>query len=227
MTYQQLLQTLCEHSSQKYRDFNNPIVNSGVPSIGCTIPFVRSVAKQCSLEEAESFPLHAYLEVDLLRGIKVANCKLPFAEKSRHLSAFAQTIENWAVCDSACVKVPNSERELYFDFFCDMLSENSAFACRYGTVNLMSNFLDDEHVSLVFAKLGEITQWGEYYVDMGVAWLLATAMAKCRDVTVKFMEGAGRHTVGKNAYNKALQKMRDSLRVSETDKQWTRTMKID
>ena len=212
MNYSQLLDALKQNSDERHNQFNNVIVNSGVRTIGCTIPFVRRLAKSVTTEEAESFPVHDCYEADLLRGIVVASCKLPFAEKIVHLNAFVQTIENWAVCDSSTVKPPRSERELYFAYFCDMLPSDKPFVCRYGIVNLMSGYLDGEHIGKIFAQLSKIAQWGQYYVDMGVAWLLATAMCKCRDETVSYMEGEARNIVSKFAYNKALQKMRDRER---------------
>ena len=226
MEYQTLLQTLRENSNKAYDDFNNPIINSKVATIGCSLPFMRKLAKSFSVEQVEAFPVNAFYEVDLLRGIVVSNSKLPFEEKSRHLLAFAQNIENWAVCDCSTVKVTKSERQQYFEFFCSLLPNEQPFVCRYGVVNLLSNYLDEEHIDAVFAALSTITQWGHYYVDMAVAWLVATAMAKCRDATVAFMEGEGRNTLNKFAYNKALQKMRESYRVSPDDKQWTYTMKM-
>lgn len=226
MNYTELIRTLRQNGSKSYNEFNNKIVNSGVPMFGCSVPFVRKLAASCTLEEAESFPVHAYYEVDLLRGIVVSDCKLTFEDKSVHLLDFAQTIENWAVCDCSAVKVPRSERERYFVFFCDMLDSARPFVCRYGTVNLMNNFLDGEYVKKIFEQLSKIAQWGQYYVDMGVAWLVATAMAKCRDETVFFMENDGRRVLDKFAYNRALQKMRDSFRVSAEDKEWSRSMTI-
>ena len=226
MTYDILVQTLHENSNKQFDDFNSKIVNSGVQTIGCTVPFVRKLAKKFSAAEVESLPIHQYFEVDLLRGIMVSTSKLPFEEKSRYLLAFAETIENWAVCDCSTVKVPKAEREQYFEFFSSLLPSESPFVCRYGVVNLMSNYLDDGHIDQVFDALATITQWGHYYVDMGVAWLVATAMAKCRDKTVAYMENEGRQVLNKFTYNKALQKMRESYRVSPEDKQWTYTMKI-
>lgn len=226
MNYETLLQTFKENSSKSYDDFNNPIVNSKVPTIGCTVPFVRKLAKSFAVEEVESFPVHAFYEVDLLRGIVVSNCKLNFEKKSTHLLKFAQNIENWAVCDCSAVKVPNAEREQYFEFFRKMLPSEQPFVSRYGVVNLMSNYLDGEHIDGVFASLATVAQWGHYYVDMAVAWLVATAMAKCREATVAYMESEGKVVLNKFAYNKALQKMRESYRVSPDDKQWTYTMKI-
>lgn len=226
MDYITLVQTLYDNSNKQFDDFNNTIINSSVSTIGCKVPFVRQLAKQFSLDDVGSFPVHQYYEVDLLKGIVVSQSKLPFAEKAPYLLAFAKTIENWAVCDCSVVKVPKAEREQYFEFFCGLLQSNQPFVCRYGVVNLMSNYLDDAHIDKVFSSLSTITEWGHYYVDMGVAWLVATAMAKCRDKTVQYMEDDGKKVLNKFAYNKALQKMRDSYRVSPEDKQWTYTMKI-
>ena len=226
MTYDELILTLKQNSNKTFDEFNNKIVNSGVQTIGCTVPFVRKLAKNFTVTEVESFPTHQYFEVDLLRGVVVSTSKMPFAEKLQHLLTFAETIENWAVCDCSTVKVPKSEMVQYFEFFCSLLPSGQPFVCRYGVVNLMSNYLDDEHIDQVFEALITITQWGHYYVDMGVAWLIATSMAKCRDKTVAYMQGEGRQVLSKFAYNKSLQKMRESYRVSAEDKQWTYTMKI-
>ena len=226
MNYETLVQTLKENSNRTYDEFNNTIVNSKVSTIGCTLPYMRKLAKGFSVEDVEGFPVHEFYEVDLLRGIVVSNCKLPFEEKSMHLTEFAQNIENWAVCDCSTIKVPKTERDKYFEFFVSLLPNEQPFVCRYGVVNLLSNYLDDEHIEGVFEALATITQWGHYYVDMAVAWLVATAMAKCRDATVAYMEGDGKRVLNKFAYNKALQKMRESYRVTPSDKQWTYTMKM-
>ena len=226
MTYNELIQTLKDNSDKQFDEFNSKIINSGVTTIGCKVPFVRKLAKGFTLAEVESFPVHQYFEADLLRGIVVSNSKLNFVEKSKHLLDFAKNIENWAVCDCSTVKIPKTENQLYFDFFRNLLSSEQPFVCRYGVVNLMSNYLDDEHINQVFDSLTTITQWGHYYVDMGVAWLIATAMAKCRNKTVEYMESEGRQVLNKFTYNKALQKMRESYRVSTEDKQWTYTMKM-
>ena len=226
MTYETLVHTLKENSDRQFDEFNSKIVNSGVATIGCKVPFVRKLAKQFTVADVENFPIHQYFEVDLLRGVVVSGSKLPFSEKHVHLLDFAQNIENWAVCDCSTVKVPKAEIQLYFEFFRNLLPNEQPFVCRYGVVNLLANYLDEDHIDDVFHSLATITQWGHYYVDMGVAWLIATAMAKCRDKTVAYMQGDGRMILNKFTYNKALQKMRESFRVSPEDKQWTYTMKM-
>lgn len=226
LDYNQLIQFLKANADAKFDEFNSKVVNSGIPTIGCTVPFVRKLAKSCNLDFALSLPINKYVEVDLFRGIVISNAKLPYADKSKLLFDFARTIENWAVCDCSTIKPSTAERALYFDFFCSLLSSDTEFVCRYGLVNLLANYLDDEHIDKVFANLSNVKLWGKYYVDMAAAWLVATAMTKCRDKTIEYMQGAARNTLNKFTYNKALQKMRDSYRVSESDKQWTYSLKM-
>lgn len=226
-SYNQLIEYLRKNSNAKFDDFNSKIVNSNIATIGCTVPFVRKLAQNISLDFALSLPVNKYVEVDLLRGIAISGAKLPFDVKSAMLYDFAQTIENWAVCDCSTIKPKASEREKYFKFFCSLVADKRQFVCRYGLVNLLANYHDNEYIDRVFAVFNDITIWGEYYVDMAVAWLVATAMAKCRNQTVVYMEGAARSILNKFAYNRALQKMRDSLRISNEDKQWTYSLKIN
>ena len=225
--YNKLVDYLKNNSNAKFDDFNSKIVNSNIATIGCTVPFIRKLAKNISLDFALSLPVNQYVEVDLLRGIVLSNAKLPFDVKSKLLYEFAHTIENWAVCDCSTIKPNTAEQYAYFKFFCGLVSSKQQFVCRYGVVNLLANYLDNEHIEHVFATFNSISIWGEYYVDMAVAWLVATAMVKCREQTVKYMEDAARSTLNKFTYNRALQKMRDSYRISAGDKQWTYSLKIN
>ncbi len=226
--YQQLLQLLLDNCNQKYNQFNSKIVNSDVRAIGCTVPFLRKVAKQYvgMLDEMVALPTHDYYEVDLLKGIVVSTCKLPFDLKKNYLLNFAHTLENWAVCDCNTIKVKKHEMQQYFQFFCNLCLSSQPFVCRYGIVNLLANFLDDAHIDEVFIILRKVSVFGNYYVDMSVAWLIATAMVNCRSQTVAFIEGDARTFLNTFTYNKALQKMTESRRVTDVDKQWARSLKI-
>ncbi|MCM1289202.1 MAG: DNA alkylation repair protein [Corallococcus sp.] len=226
MEYQQLLRVLRENSDGNFDEFNRKIISSSVRTIGCTVPFVRKLAKQTTLKESLSYPYHEYYEVDLLKGLVVSSAKMSFADKRPYLTEFAEKIENWAVCDCSTLKVPKNERDEYFAYFCDMCASDKTFVARYGIVNLLANYLDTEHVEKIFSSFCQVVTFGDYYVDMAVAWLVATAMTKCREQTVRYMEGGAKLTLNKFAYNKALQKMRDSFRVSPEDKAWTKTLRI-
>lgn len=227
MEYNQLLQLFSQNGNKQFEQFNSKIANSGVRMIGCTVPFIRSVAKQHlrNLQEVVALPTHDYFEVDMFKGMVVSLCKLPFESKKCYLEEFALTLENWAVCDTNTVKVPRNERSQYFKFFCELCVRNEPFVCRYGVVNLLANYLDSEHVDAIFTLLAKIS-YGNYYVDMAVAWLIATAMAKCPSQTVQFVEGDARKALNTFTYNKALQKMTESRRISDADKLWAKSLKM-
>ena len=64
----------------------------------------------------------------------------------------------------------------------------------------------------------------KYYCKMAVAWAIATAWVKQRDKTYVYMQ-EGNNTLDAWTYNKAIQKMLESYRVSEEDKVMLRSMK--
>ncbi len=227
MNFEQLVLEFRSVSDKKYDGFNRKIINSGVPTIGCRIPDIRKVAARSSLtcEEALNLPTHVYYEVDFLKGIVVSKAQIPFERKKQYLLQFAETIENWAVCDGNAVQVKKSEQSKYFDLFLEMCKSDRPFVCRYGVVCLMVNYLNEEHIWRVFDALKSISLWGIYYVDMAVAWLVATAMSKVRKQTMEFLEGDAQTVLNVFSYNTALQKIRDSNRISCEDKLWTKTLK--
>ena len=57
---------------------------------------------------------------------------------------------------------------------------------------------------------------------MAAAWCTATAMAKYRDKTYRFLEDCG---FDDWTYNKSIQKMLESLRISDEDKKILLAMK--
>lgn len=81
--YNQLLRYLRNNSDAKFNQFNKSIVKSKIQTIGCTVTFIRKVAKSCSLDFVLSLPVNKFVEVDLLRGIVISSAKLPFDKKNK------------------------------------------------------------------------------------------------------------------------------------------------
>ena len=146
------------------------------------------------------------------------------------VAQFVPLIDNWAVCDVFCGgakwagepgrgpksgnKVPLKEVWEFLQGYMlgdskRNLSGKKEFEIRFGVVMLMSYFLVPEYLEKVFEVLGKV-QFGDYYVDMGVAWCLATARAKFDLQTQEFVARAG---LPAGVMKKYEQKVRDSLRV--------------
>ncbi|MBR1949333.1 MAG: DNA alkylation repair protein [Bacteroidales bacterium] len=88
------------------------------------------------------------------------------------------------------------------------------FEIRFGVVMLMSYFLTEEYIGKVLLQMEKVRK-GDYYVDMAVAWCLATARAKFDERTQEFLRNA---TLTPSVIKKYEQKVRDSLRVKKGTK---------
>ncbi len=88
------------------------------------------------------------------------------------------------------------------------------FEIRFGVVMLMSYFLTEEYIERVLLQMEKVRK-GDYYVDMAVAWCLATARAKFDERTQEFVRNA---TLTPSVIKKYEQKVRDSLRVKKGTK---------
>ncbi len=85
------------------------------------------------------------------------------------------------------------------------------FEIRFGVVMLMSYFLTEEYIGRVLLQMEKVRK-GDYYVDMAVAWCLATARAKFDERTQEFVRNA---CLTPSVIKKYEQKVRDSLRVKK------------
>ena len=140
---------------------------------------------------------------------------------------FVPLIDNWAVCDvfcggakwvgepgrgpKSCNKVPLKRM---WEFLQRYLQSSSEFEIRFGVVMLMSYFLTEEYIGKVLLQMEKVRK-GDYYVDMAVAWCLATARAKFDERTQEFLRNA---TLTPSVIKKYEQKVRDSLRVKKGTK---------
>jgi phosphoserine phosphatase len=62
----------------------------------------------------------------------------------------------------------------------------------------------------------------DYYVDMGIAWFYATALAKQWEPT---LEQLRRNTLSSWVHNKTIQKARESLRITPEQKELLATLR--
>lgn len=87
----------------------------------------------------------------------------------------------------------------------------------------MEFYLNDEYIDRVFEYVNSVNS-DFYYVQMMQGWLIATAAAKCRDKTLKFLENNRLNDITQNM---AIRKMRESRRISKEDKEYILNFKRD
>ena len=101
-------------------------------------------------------------------------------------------------------------------------------------MKMLMDFYLDEEFSAKYLRMVSSVKSEEYYVNMMIAWYLATALAKQWDAAAMyFAEPGGEDTDGevrpvleKWTHNKAIQKAIESFRITPEQKDYLRTLKI-
>ena len=87
---------------------------------------------------------------------------------------------------------------------------------------LMSFFLDGDFKE-EYLKLPANIKSEEYYINMMIAWYLATALAKQYEATLPYLEAK---TLALFVQNKSIQKARESKRITPEIKESLLTLKV-
>ena len=83
-------------------------------------------------------------------------------------------------------------------------------------------FINDNYVESVIKELDKINHDG-YYVKMGVAWTIAEIGIKYNEKAMEYLKGE--NNLDKFTFNKSLQKMIESFRITTSQKETLRKMK--
>lgn len=221
-----VVERLMKYQDIKYRDFQSnlvPNINKDT-IIGVRTPDMRNIAKELfNTDEANEFintlP-HQYYEENLVHFFLIAMIK-DFDLCVEAVKRFLPYIDCWPVCDQATPKVFKKNHDKLLPLIKKWIASDHIYTSRFGMRMLMNEFLDDdfkeEYLDLVASKKGE-----DYYLKMMVAWYFATALAKQYDATIKVIEA---HRLDDWTHNKAIQKALESFRVSESHKEYLRSLK--
>ena len=85
----------------------------------------------------------------------------------------------------------------------------------------MTHFLDEDFQPEYLELVAEIRS-EEYYVNMMIAWFLATALAKQWDAAIPFIQ---ERRLDPWVHNKTIQKAVESYRITDEQKNYLRTLK--
>ena len=226
MGYAELLELLRKSATEKHRAFLERIVNTPTKILGVKSAAMKAAAKRLKneVETVAAFPSNEYYEIDTVKGSVIAGADMGFGEKAAYLDAFAPTIDNWAVCDcvGGGIKTAPEEREKLWEYALKLAGADRTFTVRLGIVIAM-NFVESGKLGALKNMLDNV-RYGEYYIDMAAAWLLSVMFVGFKEETVNFITGTNKLTL--SVKKKALQKVRDSCRVSPQDKELTKKMLI-
>ena len=102
------------------------------------------------------------------------------------------------------------------------LYSDKAYTIRFSIGMLMQHFLDEDFDYKYQKKVASIVS-DKYYVNMEIAWYMATALAKQWDTTIVYLE---RKKMSKWVHNKTIQKGVESFRITTEQKEYLRSLRI-
>ena len=216
---------LYEMADPAYRDFNASLIPGAGEMLGVRIPRLRALAREIARRDWRRFVSQTecrYFEERMLKGMVIGYAKCPADEKLEHVARFVPEIDNWAVCDCFCWRLRADEREPMWQFIQPYFHSVAEYEIRFAVVMATGNFIDEEHLEALLKLFGEC-HCEAYYASMGVAWAVSVCCVKFPQRTMQWL-GEGR-PLDDRTYNRTLQKIIESYRVSDADKAVIRKMK--
>ncbi len=223
---EKIRQELEKIAEENYRIFTAKLIPNIDNLLGVRLPKLRKIAKKIIQTDYEYYlamdnPL--YFEEVMLQGMIIGKINLPWTKRSYYVKQFISKINNWSVCDSFCcgLKFEVSEKELVWQFLQPYFASEAPYNIRFAVVMLLFHFVDNEYAQKAFTLFNQIKN-DDYYVKMAVAWAISIYFRQLPTLTMPYLQ---KNQLDDWTYNKALQKITESLKVDCNTKNIIRSMK--
>lgn len=226
LTIKENLLQLAGEGNKKFTESLHPGIEN---VLGIRIPVLRQLGAQIAKDDWQSYLQTAdtyYMEERMLQGMVIGNLKMNDAEAYLSLVAgFVPIINSWSVCDTfdfySKQRFVDKNKERVWQFLEGWLKSDKEYEIRFGVVMAMAHYIDEEYINKVLQWMDCISHEG-YYVKMAVAWALSVCYVKFPQKTMALLK---ENHLDDFTYNKALQKIVESYRVSAENKEIIRGMR--
>ncbi len=211
---------LKKNTDPDYREFHKSLVPGMGNFLGVRVPQLRRISKKAAREDYWRFAKEADTEMYeelMVRGMMIGYARLSKEEQRRELEAFVPYINNWAICDCCCAtyKFMKKGQEEWFAFLKVYADSVQEYKIRFALVSMLDFFINEEYIDQVLEILGKVRHEG-YYVKMAAAWAVSVCYVKFPEKTEVFLR---KNLLDDFTHNKAIQKIRESYRVSKEEKE--------
>ena len=226
MNYDLFIEELYSLQDLEYKKFNSKIICSN-NLIGVRTPELKRLAKTIAREDYDSFirsNKHIYYEEILVHGLVLGYLKLVYIKLKPYVDEFLPYINNWAVCDMTAANLKiykkNKTKDMCFNDVKKYIKDENPWVNRFGYVLLLDYFIEERYMNEIFDLCRDYQD--HYYVKMAIAWLISICYIKQKGRTLTFLKN---NKLDDWTYNKTIQKIIESNRVSDDDKKMLRGMK--
>lgn len=223
---EEIRKKIFELADEKYKEFHSGLCPNTNNIVGVRVPILRNYAKELASGDFRKYLKNAkndYYEEIMLQGMVIGLAKMDIEERLKYIEGFVPKIDNWAICDVFCagLKFVNKNKEQVWKFLQKYTKSKEEFELRFLIVMMLDFYITEEYINKVIALLDSIKHTG-YYVKMAISWTISVAYVKYPKITMEYLKN---NTLDDFTYNKALQKILESYRVSDEDKKIIRGMK--
>ena len=221
MNQKEIQEEIFKLADEDYKKFHSSLCPNTDNIIGVRVPILRDFAKKMYKEQNWKEYLEfepVYYEEKVIQGMLIGfDTKEELKIIQEYIKNFVPVIDSWAVCDTfvAGLKITKKYPKEMWQFIQKYLKSSKEFELRFGIVMLLDYYITEEYIDEVIEVLDKIEHDG-YYVKMAVAWAISVCY-------IKFPEKTSKYLINDNldnfTHNKAIQKAKESYRVSKEDKE--------
>lgn len=215
--YNEFINYLHKIKDQKYKEFHQSLgINNEL--IGIRTPILKRISKEIfkgNYQEFLSLCPKKYYEEITIYGLIISNIK-DIDESIKYLNIYKNIINNWASCDTFCAsyKIINKNKNIFYKYIQKNITSKNPWIRRLCFVLLLDYYIEENNLNNIFNLCDKYNK-EDYYVEMSVAWLISICYIKYPNQTINYIKN---NKLNKFTHNKAIQKIRESLRVSKKDK---------
>ena len=210
----------------KYHDFHSKLIPNIDKEniIGIRVPILRKFAKQFAksdkVQEFLNELPHQYYEENNLHMMLITQIK-DYEKCLEEINRFLPYIDNWATCDFAELACFGKHKDELLPQIRQWIASEHTYTIRYGVGMLMRLYLD-EAFNEEYLEWAARIQSDEYYVNMMIAWYLATALAKQWNATIPYLE---KRKLSDWVHRKTIQKAIESYRITTEQKVYLKSLR--
>jgi Predicted DNA alkylation repair enzyme len=229
MNLKDIREELIKLEDKNYKEFNKKLCpDTQKPMLGVRVPELRRLARTIletiGIEEFLKIAGNDYFEEIILEGFIIAYSKISLEEKLNLIKKFIPKIDSWGICDTfvSTLKIKEKDLEKVWEFIISYTESENEFEVRFAVVMMLDYYIVDKYVDKVIKVLDRIKHDG-YYVKMGIAWAISLVGIKFNDKAIQYLKN---NNLDKFTYNKALQKLIESYRITSEQKEMFKKMKV-
>lgn len=206
---------ILSEAEKDYKKFSSSLIPNIDNVLGVRLPILRKIAKEIytsgKWEEFLNCDNCEFMEETMLQGMVIGLVKPE--DILKYTAKFVPKINNWAVCDSFCtgLKFTKKNKKLVWDFIQPYFKSSHEFEIRFAFVMLLDYFIEEEYIDRVLDLIDEFKD-KRYYSRMAVSWALSVCFVKFPEKTFEYLK---KSKLDSWTFNKSLQKIRESYRVSK------------